>query len=105
VQESGLPLAVVGRVKTGDEMIAEALATSPHLVILETRLPKRSGLDALEELRRLQPGVLAIVVSASDRFEDAVRAVEVGVSRYLLKPLEPSRLRAVLADAVDALAP
>ena len=46
-----------------------------------------------------------IVLTRSDRFPDAVRALELRATAYLLKPLEPTRLRAALAVAVEALDP
>ncbi len=84
-------------------MVAIALDTSPHIVVFETRMPGRDGLDALAELRPSLPALRAIVVSGSDRFDDAERAIRLGVGAYLLKPLQPSRLRAALTEAVAAM--
>ncbi|MEO8687315.1 MAG: DNA-binding response regulator [Solirubrobacteraceae bacterium] len=105
IRDSDLPLAHVGHARSADELVSIALETSPHIVVLEPHMPGRSGLDALAELRPLQPGLRAIVLSRSDRFDDAERAIRLGVGAYLLKPLQPSRLRAALAEAVAEVTP
>ncbi len=81
-----------------------ALETSPHIVVLEPHMPGRSGLDALAELRPLQPGLRAIVLSRSDRFDDAERAIRLGVgatgSPSLSTPEDGERLFGLIVAAL-----
>jgi CheY-like chemotaxis protein len=61
----------------------------PVLVLLDLKLPRRSGLEVLEWLRK-QPGLkrLPVVVLTSSReTRDVNRAYDLGASSYLVKPV------------------
>lgn len=75
----------------------EGLRAAPvDLVFLDVTMP---GMDGLEVLAALPPGArpLAILLTAHSAF--AVRAFELGVVDYLLKPIDPSRFAEALARA------
>ena len=91
------PLHVVS---DGDAAVAYLGATGPYadrqthplpaLVLLDLKLPKRSGLEVLEWLRA-QPGIgrLPVVVLTSSREStDVNRAYELGANSYLVKPVD-----------------
>ena len=65
----------------------------PDLVLLDIQMPKLSGFEVLDLLGERAPAV--IFITAYDEF--AFRAFEVHAVDYLLKPVEPPRLREALA--------
>jgi NtrC-family two-component system response regulator AlgB len=67
------------------------------VVLLDLRLSQESGLDLLEEIRRLSPRVAVILVTAFASVETAVEAMRRGAFDYLPKPCTPEQLRQVLA--------
>ncbi len=70
----------------------------PAIMLLDLKLPRRSGFEVLEWLRR-QPGLrrLPVVVFTSSALAaDIRRAYELGASSYLVKPLEFDSLQNVL---------
>jgi two-component system nitrogen regulation response regulator GlnG len=71
-------------------------ARPPDAVILDVRLPGLDGLDALTRLRRCQPDLAVIVITAHGNLPTAVRAVEGGAFDYLAKPFD-------LEQALDAV--
>ena len=80
----------------GCDGMAKALAESPALVLLELVLPRMSG---LEICRRLKSGLVTeqipiLVVTARDRVEDKLRAIECGADDYLTKPCDLRELSA-----------
>lgn len=80
----------------GCEGIAKALTESPALVLLELVLPRMSG---LELCRRLKSGITTeqipiLVLTARDRVEDKLRAIESGADDYLTKPCDLRELSA-----------
>ena len=93
---------VVDRVASGDEAL-EALARAPYdLVFMDVRMP---GLDGLEAARiyRARGGVTAIVALTANAFEEDRRAcMDAGMDDFLPKPLDPQRLRAVVARWTQA---
>ena len=60
----------------------------PSLIILDLKMPRKTGLEALQWLRE-QPvlgKIPAVIFSSSDRREDVERAYALGANAYLLKP-------------------
>jgi len=72
----------------------------PDVVLLDLTLPDGSGMDLFESIDRKDCEIVLITGNAS--LETSIQALRLGVSDYLLKPLNVDRLRAVLARAVGA---
>ena len=70
-------------------------------VILDVRLPDMSGLDAFDEIRRIDPRLPVIVITAFAATETAIEAMKRGAFEYLLKPLDLGQLREVLGKALE----
>ena len=64
------------------------------LVILDLGLPKRSGLEVLEDLRRSGSLVRVLILSARDATQDRVQGLDMGADDYLTKPFELEELLA-----------
>lgn len=89
--------------RDGEEAVAYLLGKDPRpsLVLLDLKLPRRSGLEVLE-WRRGEPGMTAIpvvVLTSSVSETDVRRAYELGANAYLVKPIES----AAQAEMVEAL--
>ncbi len=70
-------------------------------VCLDLGLGDMPGLDVLRHLRSRHPDVPVIVVTASDRAEDAVASMRDGAYDYLVKPVEEFRLQSTIDRAVE----
>ncbi len=73
----------------------------PDVLLLDFRLPDRSGLDVLREVRRRVPELPVIVITAYGRIEDAVEAMRAGAFYYLTKPVDFDTLEGLLERALD----
>lgn len=91
------PQMVVNALATGDAARA-ALKADPDqdLVLLDLQLGQTNGLDLLAEFRQDYPAIPVVVVSASDRPGDVVRAIDLGAMGFLPK-------RMATEDLADAL--
>jgi len=85
---------------------AEALAAvereMPDLVLLDFKLPDRSGVEVLREIRRLTPEVPVILITAFSSVEGAVSAMREGAYDYRSKPFEIDDLLLAVRRALEA---
>lgn len=85
----------------------EALAVEvPALVVLDVGLPDANGFDFCRELRRRDPGLPVIFLTARSEVIDRVVGLEIGGDDYLSKPFSPreltARVKAVLRRRLPA---
>jgi DNA-binding NtrC family response regulator len=78
------------------------LAEQPFdLMMTDVRMPGESGLALLEDVRRAWPEMSVVVMTGDGSIEDAVRAIKLGASDYLIKPVEREPLLLVLDRALQ----
>jgi DNA-binding NarL/FixJ family response regulator len=83
------------------ETALAAIASAPRdLVLLDVNIPGRSGLEVLEDARRLRPGMPVLVVSAFPEEEFAVRCIRLGAAGYLTKNAASAELVAAARKAL-----
>lgn len=70
------------------------LRTRPRIVLTDLVMPKVSGIEILERIINVDPGVDVILITAHYSAESAVEAIQKGAADYLTKPLEIEKLRA-----------
>src|SRR5262245_1586223 len=92
----------------GEEAVRLALGKRPDLVVLDVRLPKKSGFEVCEILRQDpdDPFLPIIMVSAASEMEARLQGFARGADDYLSKPFSPkelvARIKRLLARAADA---
>ncbi len=74
------------------------------LLITDVILPGADGLELLSEAKRLDPNIEALVITALDRVDPAVRAMKSGASDYLVKPVTPEALQVAVQKCLSARA-
>ena len=88
----------------GPAGLARIQADQPDVVLLDVRLPSASGIDVLEQLKRTNPSLPVVMLTASREIKTAVRATQLGAFDYLTKPIEHDEIVAVVRRALDARA-
>lgn len=74
------------------------------LAVLDVHLPDGDSLELLEELQRTDDGVPSLVVSSDDRATVRNRAMEVGGSAFLKKPINPNHMLRAVRRLLDGSA-
>ena len=87
---------VVAQVGRGDQVVAAALAADPDVALLDIEMPGMDGLAAAAALRQEMPGCRMIILTAFGRPGYLRRAMEAGVSGFVVKDAPAEQL----ADAV-----
>jgi two-component system nitrogen regulation response regulator NtrX len=74
---------------------------STDLVLLDIAMPGRDGVEILEEIRRVWPGLPVVMMSGHGTIETAVRATQLGAFDFIEKPLSVEKLLLTLRHALD----
>lgn len=84
----------------GRDAVEKVARLRPHLVLLDIGLPEISGFQVARQIRALEGGreIVLAAVSGWNQESDRRQAFESGLDLHLTKPLQPERLRALLAD-------
>jgi len=77
------------------------LRTRPRIVLLDLVMPKVSGIEILERMVAVDPGVDVILITAHYSAESAVEAIQKGASDYLTKPIDIDKLRSRIATLLE----
>jgi len=85
--------------RDGVEALERARAARPGCIILDLKMPRLSGLDALVELRRAAPDARVIVLTGSPNRPLAEACRARGADEFLLKPFDPGELLRLTARA------
>ena len=80
-----LEFSVVGEAADGAEAIEQAEQTNPHVVLMDLRMPVLGGIESTQAIRKRQPSVQVIILTAFDDFGLRIAAEEVGAYCYLPK--------------------
>src|SRR6202453_2096435 len=82
---------------TGEEALERVQkGLRPDLVLLDLLMPGIDGLETLEQLRKLQPGVKVVMLSCVSDTRKVVQAIRLGAHDYLTKPFQKSELDTVV---------
>ncbi|MGH7899252.1 MAG: sigma-54-dependent transcriptional regulator, partial [Candidatus Binatia bacterium] len=86
---------------SADEALDAFRAERADLVITDLKMPGKSGIEFLRELRVVDPEVPVIVLTAHGTVVTAVEAMKLGAVDYLLKPFDLDGLELVIRRALD----
>lgn len=87
---------VVGRASNGVEAVELTLRLGPDLVLMDVRMPGKSGVEATREIAAARPEIPIVMLTVSEDEDDLFAAIQSGARGYLLKNLEAAQLRAMI---------
>ncbi len=85
----------------GLDCIAKVQKEKYDVVIMDIKMPKMDGIEALERLQILAPGLPVVMVSGHGNIETAVDAVKKGAFDYISKPPDLNRMLITIRNAMD----
>jgi len=94
---TGAGFEVVAEATDGLEAISMYQSSAPDLVTLDITMPNMDGVQALRELRSLDPEARIVMVSALGQEALVVEAITAGAADFVVKPFQPQRV----VDAVN----
>ena len=94
-------LEVVGSAANGVEAVEMFRRTSPHVVTMDLTMPEMDGVECVEQLVKINPQVLILVISALADKATAVEAIERGANGFLCKPFTDRQLNGALEELLS----
>ena len=91
LQRNGYVVTGAGTAQEGLQLLG---AGAYDLVFLDIKLPDRSGMSILPEIRQMYPDMPVLILTAHATLDTAIEAVRQGARDYLLKPIDPERILA-----------
>ena len=83
---------VCGEAENGIEAISKYKELNPDLVTMDIIMPDMSGIEAVQEIVKLDSKAKILMVSAMGQQSLVVEAIQKGAKDYVIKPFQPSRV-------------
>jgi len=86
----------------GKEAISAVYKEKYDLVVMDVNMPEMDGISALSEIKKIDPSVIVLILTAYSNVSDAVKVVKEGAYNYLEKPISADNLVALIKRALKA---
>lgn len=91
----------VNQAETYDQALLNLAIDPPDFVLSDIDMPGQSGLELLQKIKQLVPGMTVILITAQNDMRSTVQAMQQGAYDYLTKPIDFERLHTILRHAVS----
>ncbi len=85
-------IKVVGEAENGEQAIQLARQLKPDVILLDNKMPKKTGLEAIPILKEVSPDSKILILTGFDESDAAYRAVRAGALGFLLKDVRRNQL-------------
>ncbi len=85
----------------GDEALRRVRDEHFDIVISDIRMPGMDGVQLLEELKKIQPSLVVIMITGYATIKSAVESIQKGAYDYLPKPFTPDEVRVIIERAAE----
>ena len=93
---------IVECLESGDQAVARIAAGNvPSLLIVDVVMPGISGIEVLETVKKVQPSLPVIVLSAIGQIKTVVDAMKMGAADFLVKPFEEAELELAIENVFE----
>lgn len=100
-EENGF--TVVGDAENGQDALEKVEILYPDVIITDIKMPYMDGLELTEKIRVKYPSIKVIIFSGFDDFSYAKEAIRLGVTEYILKPVNVDELTGILKKVKNKL--
>lgn len=76
---------------------------NPHIIITDINMPKLNGLELIKNIRKKDSKIAIIVLSAYTKTDYLLEAIELGLEKYLVKPIRHETIYPVLINCVKKI--
>ncbi len=99
LQKNGYEIEVA---ETGKEALEKTKSKSHDLALIDIRLPDMDGTDLLVKMQQMNPKAIKIMITGFPSLETGVKALDEGADAFLVKPVKPEELLALIEEKFKA---
>ena len=98
--ELGGEFEVIAEANDGEECLQITDNLKPDVLLLDINMPKKNGLEVLQELKNRNSKIKVLVLTVHNEVEYLMKAMEIGINGYLLKDSESSKLKKAIMTVI-----
>ncbi len=87
--------------QNGEEALQRVKENSPDLILMDIKMPGRSGIEVLKEIKQIDPKSLVILMTAYGTTETAIEAMKYGAFDYIVKPFPIPQMKELVEKAIS----
>ena len=87
--------------QNGEEALQQVQGSAPDLIIMDIKMPGRTGIEVLKEIRQIDPKSLVILMTAYGTTETAIEAMKYGAFDYIVKPFPIPQMKELVEKAIS----
>jgi len=90
----------VATAESGEEALEMIAKQDFGVMVLDVRLPGKSGIQVLKEVKTVKPEIKSIIITAYPSTELAAEVMKLGAVDYLIKPFAPNDLERLIQETL-----
>jgi len=98
----GLGVQTMFEAENGEDAVAAFQREKPDVVLLDVNMPLMNGLEALRQIKQLDPGCVAIMLTSLANRDTVDEAIALGAAGYIRKDTPKEEIAGDLAETIDA---
>lgn len=83
---------VVGEAENGVKAVEKYKELAPDLVLMDITMPEMNGIDAIKNIRSMDPGAKVCMCSAMGQQAMVIEAIQAGAKDFIVKPFQAERV-------------
>ncbi len=91
---------VIGEAKNGREAVKKYRKLNPDLIIMDVKMPKMNGFEALSKIKDISGSQKVIMCTSVDKHRDVAGAMKRGADAYLVKPYKKDQLLSTIEEVM-----
>lgn len=86
-------IEVIDEASDGEECLSRIIQSNPDVLLLDINMPKKNGVEVLQEIKNRQIGVKVLILTVHNEVEYLMKVVDIGAEGYLMKDSEFAELK------------
>ena len=86
----------------GEAAVEHVKANDPAMAIMDIKMPKMNGLEALRKIKELKPGVRVLIITGYESTDVATEAIKLGADDYITKPFRQQKILTQVRALLDS---